>query len=552
MPELLAFGALGFLQIFHLGIGEILPYDESLYLIRVRAIEKFDCWLDQTQYAVGGLYSSTHPPLVIWMMTLTRMLFGTGNFSSRLIAALAGIVALLTLYKLLSRFYSRWTSLLSVVFVGTAQNFLWYSHHAQLDIPLLAFVIIASYYFVVAIDADDFLSSVLSGLFLGCALLTKAVQGLYILPFFITYAYQFRKTNSFRLLGLTLGLGFMIAIPWYLFMTLQHPDFTSQYFGLVNSIQSGSYNNRSDTRWWYYLNQSLVSYPILSIAIFGVIGRLKSKVQENKRSRAILLLSIIWFVAMHIFVSSFKTQMPHFTLLLTVPTIYFVAAGIERILTTQYRTIILACATILSLIFFAWSSSEIIRGAIKGQWQLEWSPEVIVSFGILLVIMLLGYYLQRGFKLENGLILIFLLASVSYFGSFGRIAMRDETVYIDGAKSVSELLKDNPTINSVTAYYDDVIFQSQLPQLNYYSDGLFLGWDNTRNGTARTWDKLDQLRISGVRPLTQATIIYNSWDGFHKASENQKSLLSRINLYHGSYYRQHLHTKKYDLYWGRK
>ena len=66
-------------------MGEVQPWDEALYCVRANACLQFGAWLDQTQYAVGGLYSSTHPPLLIWLMAGFVKLFGERKAKRRLV-----------------------------------------------------------------------------------------------------------------------------------------------------------------------------------------------------------------------------------------------------------------------------------------------------------------------------------------------------------------------------------------------------------------------------------------------------------------------------------
>src|SRR5579871_6889328 len=83
-----------------LGIGEIQPWDESLYAIRADACLKFGAWLDQTQFAVGGLYSAWHPPFGIWLIALSKVLLGNSTFAVRLPLACAASGSLLLLWFL--------------------------------------------------------------------------------------------------------------------------------------------------------------------------------------------------------------------------------------------------------------------------------------------------------------------------------------------------------------------------------------------------------------------------------------------------------------------
>src|ERR1017187_2103213 len=109
-----------------LGIGEIQPWDESLYVIRAEACLKFGAWLDQTKYAVGGLYSAWHPPLGVWLIAFSKYLLGNSTLSARLPIAIAASASIFILWLLVKRLASREAALVAAISLATADLFLTY------------------------------------------------------------------------------------------------------------------------------------------------------------------------------------------------------------------------------------------------------------------------------------------------------------------------------------------------------------------------------------------------------------------------------------------
>lgn len=550
-PEIILLGATAFLQFFRLGIGEIISWDESLYLIRAEACVKFGAWFDQTQYAIGGLYSSTHPPLVIWLMAFTRMIFGNGVFASRLISACAGVITLFFFYKLAGRFFSRWTRLFVTVSLGTAQGFLWYSHHAQLDIPMLAFITATAYFAFRSFDEANSKMAIIAGVLYACALLTKAFQPLYLLPFLFTLPFIFRTNNGFKKLVILLCTAAIIALPWYVFMIISHSDFYSDYTGLVGSIKAGTYAKESTTHWWYYINQIIIDFPFLILAPLAVPSIIRKWKSRDTLFARISLPSTVWLVGMLLFISIFQTRMPHFVLFLFLPTALLLCVFIEQVFLLPDKRIILLSG-ILILFALVWSASELLRKSIREHSMPSFHYDLFLIIGVagfaVIIIALTYKYFSSS---PQGIVMLFasvLFLSAAYF----RLASRSNDTFIDGAEQVGQIVHNTYNIHSLIAYHDGYPHQSYLPQLNYYSEGWLLGWDSIRTGMTKTWTEIDSLINIDTVPKSDAAIIYDGWDGFYKPKQEEIDLISRINQALQQRYKRSFHSKKYQLYWEPK
>ena len=555
LPEFILLGSTAFLQFYRLGVGEIQPWDESLYLIRANACTRFGAWFDQTQYVIGGLYSSTHPPLVVWMMALLRVWVGEEVFVSRIVAALASIVTVIFLYKLARKLFYRETALLLTISLGSAQTFIWYGHHAQLDAPLLALLVTTLFYTYRAITETNSKLAALAGFLFGCALMTKAYQGLYILPILLALPFVMKPAKGIRLLTIIATTACIVSLPWYIYMAVQHPDFIAVYVNLFGSMKSGTYSIHSNSHWWYYINQSLINLPLLALGI-PFMSRIPQEWKNRSSVREKLYLcSILWFVGMLVLLSVLKTRMPHFEMFLLAPASLLLGFWIDDLVKNNGHNISQTVSFLLVIAALVWSSSELLRIGLRVGYLPQWPrPEIVLSCS-LLFFFFLAIFLLRSVPLalqRNTLRLIQCAASLILALGFTRIYATNDEAFNDGAVITANTLISLKTVHSLTVYCDDYPHESYLPQLNYYTQGWLLGWDSTHIGYTETWSACDSLLRNGKILKTDAAILYTSWDDFYSPSENEKSLQIRMRNGLKAMYVNSLSTKKYQLYWDSK
>ena len=551
-PEIILLSLVGFLQFFRLGIGEIQSWDEALYIIRAEACLRFGVWIDQAQYAIGGIYSSTHPPLVVWMMAIARYFGGNSVFVSRIIAAIAGIVGLFFFYKLAGKFFSRWTRLIITICLGSAQGYLHFSHRGQFDIPMFAFITASVYYAVRSFEENDWKLAAIAGLMFGSALMSKAAQGLYLLPFLTALPYVFRSTNWKKHILIILGVAAAVALPWYVFMMLKHPQFYGDFAAMLSSMKTGTFTNRVATQWWYYLNQIFIEFPLLILGVMVIPQITRRFKTGDSIYNRFLLISFAWLFGMLIFLSSFQIKMAQYSMHLLLPTSLILSYIIEEFL--QYPPKIGRSVLSLGLLGFsiAWSSSETVRKAIREHHVASLHPSLILIAGLVLLTVILAVFIRGKLRIYGQVALLFGAAILLVLVEFYQWANLENASYVDGAEQVGNVLLHTSEIHSLTAYHEDFPHEIYLPQLNYYSNSWFLGWDPSKFGQTKTWDELDSLIKIDAVPRSDAAIIYVSWDEVNMPILDTGGRLTRLNQGLAVHYAKALHTKKYQLYWDPK
>lgn len=530
------------LQFYRLGIGEIQSWDEALYCVRADACLRFGAWLDQTQYAVGGLYSSTHPPLAIWGIALGKFIFGDATFAPRLFIALSSVLSLIYIYKLAKHLTSERTALLSTTLFGNAQLWLWYGHHAQLDVPMHTTILICSYYTIRSYDRE-LRSLVLPGLFFGFALLIKAFQPLYLLPFLLLVAYSYSKQKVLIKTLYTVAIGIAIAFPWYLMMILQYETYLGDWSSLFSSLGLGTYHE-TPGKWWYYTNQLIISYPFVFLILFLTV-KITISIKNNvtiARDQKIFICSLAWLVFMLLLISGMKTNMPHFVLFLSLPTIFCSIYAIEQ-LSKEPNKGLTKVSLAFTSIAILWGMSEQLRMFIKGELHLTFEYNLVLLVVLSIIVLIMSVYVFKLGKGNTKIIIILLAALV--FGNVYRWSIKSKRVFISGAKEAVSALS---SLETILIIHSDAPHENLMPQFAYYSNGMNLGWHKDKQAKTMTLNTGLTDSLSSRSKNVDAVVIHKALDRYSQHDSTRIELLASMNLLLSKSFNSRLVTRQYDVY----
>jgi 4-amino-4-deoxy-L-arabinose transferase-like glycosyltransferase len=459
------------LPFIRLGLGEIQPWDESLYVIRAQACLKFGAWLDQTQYAIGHLYSATHPPLGIWFIAISKYLFGDSTFAIRLPIALAASGSIVLLWLIVRKFASEEAALVAAVSLSTADLFLELSHRAQMECLILFFSLAAIYLFLIAIERNKWAFSVLSGILFGFGLLTKFSEAFFILPVILLLSWALSKPRAIRFAGIIIAIAIIIVSPWFVMMTLRHPDYWNHVYGSLNALREGNYAP-SSLAWWYYLNRLLVGLPVIIIALFFR--------GSNRMFRA----SLIWLIILLLVLQFIGTRMPHFAFLMLAPGVLLLGASWDKLHEMPSKKF--AALFILLLMAMAWSASEQIRLLITH--RIVWGDIIFRPVGLICVLIALALsgIIFRYVKDRSRYAAIVSILLVGF--AFAHLFSEEEIVFENGASQIASIVLAPNTKNNMVVIHADFPNEEHAPQLTYYTDGWNLGWIPGKTSRAITWD----------------------------------------------------------------
>ena len=515
-PLLLMILLIGAFRFVSLGFKDLQAWDEALYAVRSIVIVQHGAWLDQTRWAIDGLYSSLPPPFVIWITALSFLLFGISEFAARFGSALFGALTLFVIYGIGKRLRSKSVGFLAALLFGLNPFVTFYARQGQLDTTLTFFLALAAYFILSALQQDDRWKAVLVGLSLGGALMTKLFVGFGIplaLVALLPLVGRQERASLARLTWVSLSVALVVALPWHVFMTVAHGDGNPMFFltqsQLFERAVSGIEGNVKPLGIFYFVNQLLILFPV-GIAWF-VLGMVRA---GRARERDWLLIAL-WFAVFFVVFSLMRTKLPVYTLPMLVPASLIAAGAMDDAFTgeTSARSFrLLLGATGLAIL---WSASQLWRDLAKqllsGLFHLNLPsqrilpgllPPLVIALFIMAVVWTLKSETLFAFAKKHfreGLVILTALPTLYH------VSISDRFAYRDGATELAALVSARSYASIVVAGYE------RNPQLTYYLGGSDIGWRHDIN-------------VRRIIPPKDAEA-YRSWLVTELATESPRTLV---------------------------
>lgn len=489
-----------------LGIGEIQPWDESLYVIRATACLKFGAWLDQTKYAVGHLYSATHPPIGVWLIAIAKYLFGDSTFTARLPAALLASASVLLLWVIVRKFASREAALASVISLATADLFVLFSQRAQMETSVLFFSLASVAALLMAIEQERWSWWLMSGLFLAMGLLTKFGVALFVAPFLFLLPWALSKPRAIHYVLFSFFIAGAIVAPWFLMMESRHPDYWNHVAAGLVTLSEGHYAP-SKLAWWFYLNRLAVGLPLLIFVPFV------------KRTSRFYIATIIWLLSLLVLLQLVGTHMSHFAFLLLAPGAALVGAAWDSVMDrpAKWRWVLFLGAVLA----IAWSASEQVRLLLTH--HLAWNDFIVrplgmITTGFAVVLAAIGLARIKS-RARYAIALSLLLLGLA----FTHLLSEDAPVFEDGAAKVAALAAGLSSKSTMVVIHSDFPHELYAPQLAYYTGGWTLGWIPGKTSQTITWDSA---ATPAYAPDTvrEIAVVVNYTDRFNHPSPEKMAL----------------------------
>lgn len=253
------------------------------------------------------------PPLLYWMVALSRATHLPDEWSARLPVALLSLVFLLFFFETIAREFSPRIALAATAILATSAGWIAYSSVAVTDLPMTAAFSAAM--LIAMLDTRRDQGYVAGGL-LGLAVLAKAFVPLVLfLPLFLIS----------RGKRLTMLAGCMIvAAPWHLLAWARNgAPFWQDYFWKQQVSRFFTTALEHGQPFWYYL-------PVILAGLFPwtpLVGLLaRRKTYEDVRVRFL----IAWLLYALLFFSAARNKLPGYALPLLPPLAIVFAAALDR------------------------------------------------------------------------------------------------------------------------------------------------------------------------------------------------------------------------------
>jgi 4-amino-4-deoxy-L-arabinose transferase-like glycosyltransferase len=300
----------GLLFFFKLGSFSLYDAAETTYGEFVKNILNTGDWIT---LHYNGQIIFDKPPLYYWLAALLSKIIGFNEWAMRCWAALAGILTVVTTYRLGKVLYNERTGFLSGIIVMTAFQFLIQSRIAELDIVLTLFIYLAIFCFYCGYISNQRKYYLLAYFPMALAILIKGLLGV-ALPalaifLFLLFKKELGKIKDFYPVwgGVIIAL---IGLPWYVIEYLRHGRvfldfalgflFLSRFQGVVSG-HTGP--------WYYYLPALLLGFaPWSHFLPYSLWNTFKHWKKDPE-----LLISCFIIPAFIVF-SAAKTKLPNYVL----------------------------------------------------------------------------------------------------------------------------------------------------------------------------------------------------------------------------------------------
>lgn len=472
---------------------EIQPWDEGLYAIRARSILLFNAVFDQTEFTVGGLYSSTYPPLFVWAMALSIRIFGETTFAVRFIPALSSVISIVIIFIISRKIMKKEYALISAILLAGTNCWNTYSRQGMTDIPLITSILLSLLLLIKINDMENIKKIILYSIFLiimiiACLLIKITISFLPII--FILYLVLINKNQKIKYLFLSIGfISISISSIWYIFMSTKYGNVFINSL-LLPHLYSVVENNVSNLGIFYYLNQLIISNPLIIIAFIFSLYKFKKVLLNNNY---ILIIILGWFYIGLFFFSISSTKLPHYTNFIVPPAIILTGYFLQKIEYNYNKKYVFI--EFMLIIFSIWAFWGNLRIHLKNIIDISIILQILIIFVFLFLMFLL---IKIKFKnisitIKNKLFIVFeklnnyksfkILSIVIIFILLLRV-IANNTINpngsFEGAKQTSKYLISSDEKNFIYLYHLHNNADSLNPQLDWYLNGWMCNWQKNK------------------------------------------------------------------------
>lgn len=457
---------------------DIQPWDEGMYASRVLSIEKFGDILDQTSHSVGKYYSSTHPPLLIWIGYLASKVTGLNAITLKLVTYTFALLCLLFLMKIGTLIHSTEAGFYAAVIFSSNTIFNIFSKRFQFDIPYTFFVILSFYYFIKYLNEGEKKYIYYTAIAAGLCMLSKLLVGLLIPIVLFASNLLIKKEAKFSLKDffIVTGIALLMSVPWYVYLILDNGNEALDYilnFHLYQRAAVGIEQNAKGTGLFYFANYTLTIIPFGFLTFYSLFLNIKNYRNIDWKIKFIS----IWFIIGFGIVTLFKTKLESYSFLFLPPACLLIAQLVLRLENFSRKEKI----TILSLavLNLLWYSSEHYRINLKEFLSGSITHKIEIAL-LVLGILVFSFFVIRKFISKITILplfvsLIFITFTVSNVYYLVNIPYWENGYKISRIKEIIDKEKDKPVYYIATNYRHN-------PQLTFYFNGVDLNWGSKVSG----------------------------------------------------------------------
>lgn len=299
-----------FLFLFGLGNMALTDPDETFYAETAKEMVEAKEW---STPLIFGKPQFEKPIFYYWLVMLSYIVFGIGEFAARFPSALFGIFGVIGVYLLGRAIFSPLAGFLSALILATCVQYLVLARACVTDMVLTVFILFCVLFFVKGQISQRkhyyFIAAVMAAL----AVLTKGPIGAFIpgviFLSYITISGGWKNIKKIPIVW-CLVIFSLVALPWYLTaMRLHGTQLVNEFFGFHNVTRFLKPEHKIGSSPFFYIPVVLGGFfPWTFFLIFGAWDMFRDKniVSKLKASRGLLLT---WFLIVFIFFSISRTKL---------------------------------------------------------------------------------------------------------------------------------------------------------------------------------------------------------------------------------------------------
>lgn len=277
-------------------------------------------------------WSSNHiwlhkQPLPLWLIACSYKAFGLSEFNTRLPSILFSTLSIYIVYLLGRYLFTRRTGLLAALFlaingliVEMCSGRIATDHY---DTLFMSFILLGIFYAYCNATKPKPTYTVLSGLFMGMAVMTKWLPALIILPVHLSFLLRsgLQLKPAMKPVLISMGICCLVALPWQIYILYTYPqeakwEYYHHWLHITSELdqQSGGY--------FYFIDKIRINYSeIIYLPLTYLLHVLfKSRFRDYK-----YLALAIWVFLPLLFFSLAKTKMQGYILFIA-PALFLITA----------------------------------------------------------------------------------------------------------------------------------------------------------------------------------------------------------------------------------
>ncbi|HUI42263.1 MAG TPA: glycosyltransferase family 39 protein [Terriglobia bacterium] len=267
-----------------------------------------------------GLTYLDKPVVFFWLVAGSFRVFGPSEWAARLPSALAALGTMMMVWLLGRSMYGERAGLIAALVFATSPMVMAFSRLVIFDMTLTFLVTAAMMAFWLAHAAEPRRRWLEYLVFLaaGTATLTKGPVGL-LLPLLSIVVYAAIQRKFARLKGLAWGRGLLLFLaltsPWFIVVSLRHPDFPRYAFWDESVLRFATGHARRGGSVFYYLPVFLIgflpwSFPLL----FAGLNRIKRWRRLGSADHAAAAFLLAWALTVFVFFSISHSKLAAYVL----------------------------------------------------------------------------------------------------------------------------------------------------------------------------------------------------------------------------------------------